>query len=88
MATIQFTITIPDAVKDSWIDDFNLHHGYKAQIEDAEGNLIPNPQTKAQFMKAKVIAFIRESVRAARANRDSEVARQAASAAVDSIIIS
>lgn len=87
MAIIQLTITVPDAAKDAIIDDFCFHHGYKVQLEDAEGNLIPNPQTKPQFMKAKVIAFIRESVRAARANRDSEVARLAASAAVDSISI-
>lgn len=88
MATLSLSITVPDAARDAIIDDFCLHHGYKAQIEDAEGNLIPNPQTKAQFMKSKVIGFIRESVKAERVKRESESARLSASGLVDAITMS
>ena len=72
MATL--TITIPDAEFTRVADKFALRNNYQPMISSG-GAMIPNPETKAQFMKASVITFIRNSVRNQEA---ADAAKQAA----------
>lgn len=47
MADYLFQETIPEARKPEMIEVFGK--GWTAEIEDENGDLIPNPQTKAQY---------------------------------------
>lgn len=80
MASI--TITIPDSIAQRTLNGFCTHYGYQATLE----NGTPNPQTKLQFSKAKLIEIIREAVRATEIQVASNQAAATASASVDSDI--
>jgi hypothetical protein len=82
MATISFAI--PDDVLPRVLDAFAEMYGYQDQVSDPAnpGEMIPNPQTKAQFARRKIIDYVREMVRvyegsvakaSAEAKSDSEV---------------
>lgn len=62
MASI--TINIPDQVLNRVINGFCERHGYMPLLENGE----PNPQTKAQFAKSKIIEYVKRSVIEAEAN--------------------
>lgn len=85
MATIQFSITVPDDKRTMIIDAFCAYHGYTDTILDPDGNPIPNPETQAAFAKRMVIKFIRESVKAGLATLAAEAARQEQIVIVDEI---
>lgn len=59
-------------------DAFAGAYGYQATIKDAEGNDIPNPQTKPQFAKEIVKRFCKEVVQAYEAGKAAEAARKTA----------
>lgn len=88
MATINFSITVPDDKKEEIIDDFTDHHRYQIEITDPDDpySEIPNPQSRAAFAKQVVINFIRNSVKAKRAEA-ADAVRIAAIATVDAIDI-
>jgi len=71
------------------LDAFTKHHGYKAMIQDPNNPLqtIPNPQTKAQFAKAVVARFVKQCVIAQEATDAAEVARQAAVADAETVVV-
>lgn len=71
MATI--TLNIPDAQLNRVVNGLATLYGYQATV-----NGEPNPQTKAQFAKAQILRFVKESVKAVEANADAEAARTAA----------
>lgn len=77
----QLSITIPDAVAARVNNAFADAYGYQATI-----NGQPNPQTKAQFAKARVIDFIRAVVRGQESNVASEAARVTAISDADAAI--
>jgi len=80
--TINLTITVPDATtRDKVIDGFAAYHGYRATLPDGT----PNPQTKGLFAKMKVIAYVRESVKAGWAMQAAEEARLAQIALADAL---
>lgn len=76
----QLTITYPDGMAQRIVNGFSAAHNYQAQIRDVSNQLIDNPESKAQFVKRKIIEFIRESWRAGELE---EVKRQAAATVVD-----
>lgn len=76
MATI--TLTYPDGEKDRILNSFCAQHNYQETILDAEGQNILNPQTKAQFFKAKVAEFVKQSVLAYEADQAETAAREIA----------
>lgn len=88
MSILNLGVTVPDAQATAILDDFVAYHGYQATIKDAEGNDIPNPQTKAQFAKAKVVSFVRESIKSFRANASANSARDVKIQEVDAIVMS
>jgi hypothetical protein len=75
----QVVITIPDAQVTRVNDAFAAVYGYQATLPNGD----PNPQTKAQFAKARTIDYIKDVVKSYEAQRDAEVARQAAIDSVD-----
>lgn len=70
----QITITIPDAAIPRINDAFAAEFSYRATLPDGT----PNPQTKGQFTKERVIAYIKaivthyEGSAAAQASRDQK----------------
>ena len=74
MAELNLTITVPDENAQEILTDFVTFHGYQAQIEDEEGNLIDNPLTKVQYMKRQIIRYLRDSVKTYRARQAVEQA--------------
>lgn len=58
-----FCISIPDAIAARVTDAFAARHGYEEQVAGPNGTTVPNPVTKAAFLKATVTTYIRESAR-------------------------
>lgn len=78
MATI--SITIPDASLQRVVDGMCAWHGYSATLPDGT----PNSQTKGQFVKARIAAFVKESVK----NAETAAATVGVGSSVDGIGIS
>ncbi len=90
MATLNLSITVPDAVQARLLAAFCRQHGYQATVGNPAFNpvipenpttnprTIANPENRVQFLKRKVIDFIKESASAAEATADAEAARKAA----------
>lgn len=87
MATINMSFTVPDDKRDEMIRLFCAHHGYQAQIEDGEGNIIPNPQTKLQFIRLRGALFFKDSAKAEYVKEQQTVAGATAASTIESIII-
>ena len=83
MATLNLSVTVPDAQATAILADFCAYNGYQETINGA-----PNPQTKAQFAKQVVIKFVRESVNAQRAAAAALTASQTVITDVDAIVMS
>lgn len=77
MATL--SISIPDDQAARVRNSFCAQYGYQETI-----NGEPNPETKAQFMKQKIIQFVKESIKAHERQAASETAGQQAAEAVES----
>jgi hypothetical protein len=71
------TITIADDKLQERIEDFALVHNYQDQIEDDEGNFIPNPQSKAQFAKMCIKNYIKKISEQATITRQKELQKVA-----------
>ncbi len=71
--TFKIDLTVANRVRQS----FCRAHGYQDTIDDA-----PNPEGRMQFMKRKIEEYVIQSVEAAEAAADAEVARLAAIAKV------
>jgi hypothetical protein len=84
MATI--TITIPDSVAIRVRDGYCYQNGYTDTIHVLENDAwvdIPNPETKAAFMKRMILTHIKRSVILYEADTAAEAARQTAAASVE-----
>jgi hypothetical protein len=76
MATL--SITVPDAIVQRVLNGAAYYNGYQDQVQDGNGNLVPNPMTKVQFVKNIIKTYIKNCVTAYEATHAAEVARQAA----------
>ncbi len=80
---MKLDITIPTDVENRVIDSFARRHDYKDEVPDATAStLIPNPQSRAAFMKERVIAYILASVEADEIDVAMVAAREDAKARV------
>lgn len=62
---MKLDISIPKDVEQRVIDAFARRHEYPDEVPDETGSaLIPNPQSRAAFLKERVIAYILASVEA------------------------
>lgn len=76
----QIKLNIPDDRLQGVINAFCEQYRYKNMVPDGgpDGVLIPNPQTKVQFAKAKIAEYIREVYVASKANTGMDDLRKAA----------
>ncbi len=80
---MKLDITIPTTVEQRVIDAFARRHEYKDEVPDETGSaLIPNPQSRAAFLKEQVIAYILASVEAEEIEVAMRTARDKAKAKV------
>lgn len=77
MATINLTITVPDAHAADILNDFCVYHGY---VENS-------PLTKAQFARSVIAKFVKKSIREQRSIAAAEAARAAQIAEVEGLVI-
>lgn len=85
MASI--TLTIPDGEATRILNGFAAHHKHRTDVanplydpddaESTEPKTIPNPETKLEFTKRKIIEFVKASVRAEETRSAFEAARGA-----------
>jgi hypothetical protein len=75
------TINIPDAVSNRVLNGFASAQGYQDTIDGQ-----PNPETKQQFLKRRLIEFIHQAVKFQESEAAGTVAKQAAIQRVDSEI--
>lgn len=89
MAQINLSFTIPDAKAQLVRDAFAAYHGWTATIDDPAnpGTQIPNPEAQGQFIKRRIGEYIKDCVRAHRANQDADAARVASIADTDGIAV-
>lgn len=85
----QITINIPNGVVQRTLDAICGKNGYQEEInqgtEDAP-DMIPNPQTKAEFAKAWIISVVKHQVKIYESEQAAITARQAQEQAVESEI--
>jgi len=62
---LQICITVPAVAKQRAINGFADLYRYQENIINESGALIPNPQTKGQFAKAKVVEYVKSTIRRA-----------------------
>lgn len=84
MATIKFEITVPDEKKTEILNDFAAYLGYKEILDGGA----PNPQSKADFARAKVAEYVKNCFMAYRVGQATEDAREKKSKEVEAIPIS
>lgn len=77
------TITIPNAITNRVIDGFAKRYNYSPLLENGD----PNPETKAQFAKRKVVEFIKQAVREAEIQDAANTAATSAGASADTEIV-
>jgi hypothetical protein len=81
MATL--TINFPDAIAPRVINGICKRFNYKATFEDGT----PNPESKQQFARRKVIEFMKRAVREAEIETATDAAEATAAQAVETEIV-
>lgn len=85
MPTLEFSFTTTTANITRAIQGVAYQNKYQDEIDDPDnpGEMIPNPETKAQFAKRMIKEYIINNVRAWEANQAADAARTAAIEAVE-----
>ena len=83
MATTSVTINIntpADITVAQVVDTVSTYWGYQTNIPDPAnpGQTISNPQTRGQFVKARIAQFVKDSYIAARASQGADSGRTTA----------
>jgi hypothetical protein len=55
--------------KQDMLNDYVSYFGYSDTLEDAQGNTIPNPETKKEFANRMIEKHIRDIVKSVRKRR-------------------
>ena len=63
---ISTNVNLTAAQKLALLSDFCAQYGYQEQIDDGQGNIIPNPITQKEFANRKITRYIAETVNAKR----------------------
>lgn len=77
MATLSFSITVPDAKQNEIIDYVARSCGWTSD----------SPETKSQFVRSAVVKFLKDHYRAFAVTDAMVVAKSSASTAVDAVVI-
>lgn len=81
MASIN--ITIPDPIAPRVLNGFAKYYGYSPTLENGD----PNPETKAQFAKRKLIEIIKAAVKRAEVEDATNAAATTAGTSADTDIV-
>ena len=81
MASITFTI--PDQIAPRVLDGFAIAEGYVAVLDNGTAN----PETKTQFMRRKIIEYVKNAVRSAEVQDAKNKAATMAGQSVDQDIL-
>lgn len=79
----QITINIPDNIATRVLNGFAYRFSYSPILEDGS----PNPETKAQFAKRKLIEHVKQAVREAEIEQAKNAAGTTAGQSVDNDIV-
>ena len=82
----EIKITIPDNIKHRVFDGVAYQHSYQDRISSSDHQIIPNPESKEQFVKNILMKFIKNSVKAYEANKEAEKVRRVVINKVDNDI--
>ena len=85
---ITFTInaTLPDGKATEILEKVTTYLGYQAMIDDGQGTMIPNPQTRKQYIEQKLKEHIKNIYTTVRANEGAESGKAVALAEADTEI--
>ena len=83
MATIEFSYTVTAENRTRAINGVAYQNHYQDEIEDENGEMIPNPENKGVFCRRMIKEYIINNVKAWEANQAAEAARLAAIEDVD-----
>ena len=64
MAELNLTVTVPDAKVPAVLDALAYQNGYTDEIENEEGEMIPNPVEKPVYIKSWILDVVRASYKA------------------------
>lgn len=87
MAILNFEVNVPDDRRDEILEGFVKHNGYSDTVPDAEGNPIPNPETREKAASRLVLERVKQGYKASRVLADVEAAKIKAQQEVDAIPI-
>ncbi len=85
MASI--TLTVPDDIAPRVVDAVCARYGYSDTITDDQGNVIPNPTTKAAFMRVVLYQFLKRTVIVYESDKAGQEAQQTAEQAAEADIV-
>ena len=74
---MKITINIKDEESNRIIDGVAYQYDYQDTVSDPEkeGEVIPNPETKEDFVKRMTIEWLKENVKAYEVNKATDTAR-------------
>lgn len=81
MASI--TLTIPNAIVPRVLNGFCSNQGYTPILEDGQ----PNPKTQQQFIKRKIMEYVKNAVRADEIEKARNLAATNAGTSADTDIV-
>ena len=61
MSVLNLSITVPDEKESDVLDALAYQNGYADQIQDENGDMVDNPTTKQQHIKAWILNVVRRS---------------------------
>lgn len=79
----QITINIPNAIVPRVLEGFCSNQGYSPILDSGE----PNPETQTQFVKRKIIEYVKNAVRADEIEKARNIAATKASQEAESGIL-
>lgn len=83
MATLSFSITVPDDKQAEIVDTLAKAHGWTATLPDGT----PNPETRAQAARRGVVQYLKSTYREYKAFLDTQVTKAATDAATAAVAI-
>jgi hypothetical protein len=84
---LQICVDVPASQGTRVANAFSAAHGYQAQVQQPDGTLAANPQTRRQYMRQVIVQFIRESVKTYEAGQAAEDARKAAALKAEAEVV-
>lgn len=85
MATL--SITIPDNQAVEALNYASTALGYQSQIEQSPGALVPNPETKQQFVRRKIAEYVKGLIISGAVTQATLAAKQTAETTASALTV-